>query len=218
MINIDAAGEWADETAGRWLTTDPMDGLSTASRPEEIRTGVVKTIAETARTMAKKTRAAGCYPHATPAGCKTWLETCCNQLAEPDLDTKPERTMPRFGTGATARAEAAPLLRWAAGSREQAQKSGLRWTRGRNEGPLELDVMEVDAVQTIIEHGWPADENELVAKIATAIATATRRTAEAQKTPAASIAELANALMDDARRYAATRAAQRPDWVNRPGP
>ena len=216
-INIDAAGEWASETASRWLTTDPMDGLDSASRPEDVRKGVVRTIAETSAVMAEKTRSTGCYPNATREGCKAWLEACCNQMAEPDQDTLRVRTVPRLGDKPAPPARSAPMLRWAGGSREQAQRTGFRWTRGRGHGALEFEVVNLNGTQTIVEHGWPADESSLVKQMASAIATATHRTAEAQKTNSASIATIKQTLVEDARRYSATSAAQAPDWTGAPG-
>ena len=215
-INIDAAGEWADETARRWITTNPMKRLDAGSEPGKIRTAVIDTIEQVSHAMAEKTRAAGCYADGTPSACKTWLETCCNQLAEPDEATKPNRTTRRIGDADATAAETAPLLRWAGASRVEAQKAGLRWTRGRDRGPLEFDVMVVGGVQTIVEHGWPTDANQLVARMAAAIATATRRTAEAQGTPSASIAKLTQTLIGDARQRAAATSAQRPAWVDQP--
>ena len=215
-INIDAAGEWADETASRWLRTDPMDGLDSTSRPEEIRKAVVRAIAETSAVMAEKTRSTGCYRNATPEGCKAWLEACCNHLAAPDGDTRQSRTVPQLGETAPPAARSTPMFRWAAGSREQAQKSGFRWTRGRDHGGLSFDVIDLNGVQTIVEHGWPADEHDLMEKMAGAIATATRRTADARKTSSASIATIRQTLIEDARRYAGTSAAQAPDWMNTP--
>ena len=212
MINIDAAGEWADETASRWLTTEPMDGLDAASRPEDIRNGVVRTITETSSAMAEKTRAAGCYPDATPKDCKTWLETCCNQVSGPRRETLAARTAPQMGDAPEPAAKAIPLLRWAGGSREQAQNSEITWTRGRGRGALNFDVLDIDGIQTIVEHGWPADEHDLVNQMTNAIATAARRAADIRKRTSASIATIRQALLDDAQRYAATDDARPPDW------
>ena len=212
VINIDAAGEWADETASRWLTTEPMDGLDAASRPEDIHNGVVRTIAETSAAMAERSRSTGCYAHATAEGCKAWLETCCNQVAGPRRETTATRTTPQMGDAPEPATRAIPLLRWAGASREQAQNSEIAWTRGRSRGALNFDVLDIDGIQTIVEHGWSADEHDLVSQMAGAIATAARRAADARNRTSASIATIRQALLDDAQRYAATDDAQPPDW------
>ena len=211
-INIDAAGEWADETATRWLSTNPMEKLNPSSRPEEIRRGVVDTIAETSAVMAEETRNTGCYAHATAEGCKTWLETCCNQAAGPRRETSEARSAPRLGNRPEPAAKALPFLRWAGISREQVQSPEIVWTRGRDHGVLAFDVVDVDGVQSIVEHGWPADENELVEKMTSAIATAACRAAEVRSRRAASMETVKQTLLEDARRHAATPGAEPPDW------
>ena len=216
MINIDAAGEWADENATRWLHTNPMNMLDATSRPEDIRKGVVATIAQTSEAMAEKTRRSGCYPQATAESCKAWLETCCNQAAGPGRETAQGRTAPRLGHTPEPPARALPLLRWAGGSREQAQSAEILWTRGRDHGTLAFDVIDVTGIQTIVEHGWPADENDLVDKMAGAIATAAQRAAEARNRRTADAATIRQALLADAQRYAATTDAQPPVWWESP--
>ena len=162
--------------------------------------------------MAEKTRNTGCYPDATPEGCKTWLEACCNQVSGPRRETSEARSAPRLGNTPEPAAKALPLLRWAGGSREQVQSSEILWTRGRNHGALAFDVVDIGGIQSIIEHGWPVDENDLVEKMAGAIATAAHRAAKARNRATADIATIKQALLEDARRYAATRGAQPPDW------
>ena len=212
LISMDIAGEWAVENESRWLETTPMSGLDPSSRPEEIHRGVVETIAQVSRVMAEKTRDTGCHPDATPEGCKAWLEACCDQVAAPSHETPEGRTAPRLSNRPAPRAGAIPLLRWAGGSREQAQSPEIVWTRGRDAGPLAFDVVEVGDIQSIIEHGWPADEHDLVEQLAAAGATAAYRAARSRHRTTADIGTISEALLKDAHRYAATPGAQLPDW------
>ena len=214
-VNTDAAGEWADANARRWLAENPMDALDPGSPVDEVLSAVAGTIDRIAASMAAVGRETGHDASTNPAPIRAWLADCCNAMAEPDAHTRRSRLGESIGEREPTPDEHRPLRRWCAGTREQIQTTGIRWMRGRADGELALDVIESTEGFTIIEHGWPADERELTTRMTRAVAEATSGAGRRQGHEPAPETIIARKLVEDAAAYARSPNAQTPRWLKK---
>ena len=200
-IDADGVLEWANATATRWLRSNPQPRLGQDSAPSSIAAAAHRTIERTASAMAKTALRVGGECSTDANAISGWLATCADAVAEPKAESLPHRL-----TGRLSNAEAPDdrnLARWTAALRENTQAAGVGWLRGRDTGDLEFTIAKVGGRWSVVEHGWPRDQQDLRTRVIRAAAAAITRHASQLGHDPASYETLVKAFETDCTRYCA---------------
>lgn len=203
-VDADVVREWATATAKRWLAENPMDSLDETSTMEAVRTGVAQTISHTAAAMASAASRVGGECTTDPDQLRSWLSGCADALGEPEPDTSPERLIEGFSQTSRAAGSVPALRRWTAALRENVQAVGVGWIRGRTDGASSFSIARLGGAWTVVEHGWPENDDQLRTRMVLAAAGALVRQARASGNEPAPEATVAEQLNQDAARYSET--------------
>lgn len=217
LLDSDLVEDWSRSTAARWLPDRPASEPDDAA-PAVVRARAQATIIETAAVMGMAAqRAAGdCSTNAPQIA--EWLRECLDAVAAADEQTDPQHRIETLGSRAGDRSERR-RRQWNAALRENIQRAGVGWVRGRDDGPIEFTVARLGRLWTVVEHGYAATETELSKGLIGAVATATTRHAlAAGRRPAARetvVEQLRRNVDDYCRGERAGAAAQEPDRKRR---
>ena len=195
----------------RWLGPVPLDALSPGSFPIVIRMAAISVIYRSAKVMALAPGRVGgdcCTDYEQLEG---WLGGCMDALAQPDAKTSPERVIPPFGAESVT--DDPVLGRWTAGLRESTQAMGVRWVRGRADGPCRFSVGSLGGRCTVFEHGVPDDALQLQKRMVGAVATAVVQRSRSQGQKPLSVDRTAGLLLEQATEYCASSEAQLPSFL-----
>ena len=213
QIDADVAIEWADSVASRWLRTSPVAEFDTRPTPVQIRNAIMMTSVLAGQAMALDNTTRDIEEQANADQIDDWLRTCCDAVSEPDENTGRDRLIDPVGLRRASTTDKKPLRRWTAALREHAERIGVRWLRGRANGPFGFDIIEPGGRCTILEHGWPTDEDHLRALIVPTAAEAINRHAQASGKHPAPQSAMAAHLQADATDYCGQAGTQAPSWL-----
>ena len=206
-IDADMALETAASTAQRWLQGNEATAPAPTATPDAIRAYAEATVTATAVAMSRAVERIGGDCSKDGAAIADWLRRCLDDIAQPRHETGSERLMRPLGPSPVHQNRKDTARRqWNAGLREQTQRGGIVWLRGRADGPCGFIIGQLGGTWTVFEDGWPTDQQELSRRMIRAAAAALYRQAAAAGQPPMEQAELVAKLEADADRYEATMA------------
>ena len=202
----------AQANTTRWLTDSPVKGLAAGAGPHRIHAAAAQTVALLAAALEPIARRFGPvseFVQPEPvrrAAVARWLAACADAWAAADSESLGDRLIEPLGPERPDRLS--PEARWQGVLREDIQNAGIGWVRAADAARYRFELILYGRSWTVVEHGWPADENDRQGPLVRAAGLALSRQRQLAGLPALELDDFIERVNEEALAYTAAHSGR----------